>query len=293
MMMCNEFTNMEKSQAPVRIRGFQIADIAFALEQTSREGWDTTPELLKALVAHEPNGCFIAELDGRRAGMVTTTRYPASAWIGNVIVPPEFRKKAIGSALMEHAIQYLESAGIRSIRLEADPLGINIYRRLGFQDEYESPRFRIDEYKFEAPSRVAALKENDLAAVMEFDLRCFEDDRSRLLRLLFQNVVASYKIAGRGKLAGYLFVQPSKAGIRLGPWVAENVEFARDLLSAALSKAFGATIVALPGLNHEGVELLRNTGFHETPSSLRMRRGPVAAGGRVSTIYGLAGGAIG
>lgn len=285
--------NAETDQDSLRIRSFRKTDIAFALEQTAREGWDSTSELFETMIMHDPNGCFVAELEGYRAGMVTTTCYQASAWIGNVIVPPEFRKKAIGSALMEHAVRYLESAGIRSIRLEADPLGVNIYRRLGFQDEYESPRFRIDEYTFKSSSRVVRVSESDLAAVSEFDLQHFGDDRSRLLRLLFQNVVAAYRIPARGRLAGYLFVQPSRAGIRLGPWVAESMEVASDLLSAALSKTITTAIVALPGINHAGVELLHDHAFRETPSSLRMLRGPVAARGLMDKVYGLAGGAIG
>jgi len=65
-------------EAQIQIRPFGKADIEFALEQTGREGWDSTASFFETLIAHDPEGSFIAELDLRRAGMVTTTRYVES-----------------------------------------------------------------------------------------------------------------------------------------------------------------------------------------------------------------------
>lgn len=277
-----------------QIRHFVKGDITFALEQTGREGWDATAPFFEALLVHDPRGAFVAELQGRPAGMVTTTRYTESGWIGNLIVPPEFRGFSIGSTLMQHAIRHLEEQGTRSIRLEADPLGINIYRRLGFVDEYDSPRFQIDEYNFSFPSTVAVLEESDLPEIAAMDAHRFGDDRRRMLGVLFKTKVAAYRTPCAGSIAGYLFVQPSKAGYRLGPWIADNPYLAHELLSAALNATRPkSVIVALPGINSGGVRLLGQNGFRQTPSSLRMLRGPMAARGISECVYGLAGGAIG
>jgi ribosomal protein S18 acetylase RimI-like enzyme len=116
-----------------------VDDVDFALAQTSREGWDTTSGVFDTLLAHDPDGCFLAEQRGEPVGMVTTTVFEKSAWIGNVIVPPEHRRRGIGEELTRHALTDL---CIRTVRLEADPPGVGIYRRLGFKDEFESLRFR-------------------------------------------------------------------------------------------------------------------------------------------------------
>ena len=278
----------------VLIRFFELSDIPFALEQTGREGWDATAGTFETLLAHDPGGCFIAMRDGEPAGMVTTTRYADSAWIGNVIVPPRFRKESIGTKLMQHAVRYLEDQQVRCIRLEADPLGVNIYRRLGFQDEYESPRFRNDQPLFRETQHSAPLTDRDLPAVFELDRRLFGDDRSRLLAFLFQQRMAAHRVPRAGRIAGYAFLQDSRHGYRLGPWIAESAEMARELLSiAGIGLPARPVIVAVPGVNRQGMQLLAAYGFRQTPSSLRMLRGANLARGLPDCVYGLAGGAVG
>ena len=89
-----------------------------------------------------PGECLVGEVDGQRAALITAMRYARSAWIGNLIVSPEYRRRGLGLSMMEHVIQRVETSGITTLRLEADPLGVGIYRRLGFVDQFESARFR-------------------------------------------------------------------------------------------------------------------------------------------------------
>ena len=56
------------------IRQFCDWDIDFAVAQTIREGWDNTVSTFRVCLSHDPEGCFIAETDGQRVGMITTTR---------------------------------------------------------------------------------------------------------------------------------------------------------------------------------------------------------------------------
>ncbi|MBN2563585.1 MAG: GNAT family N-acetyltransferase [Phycisphaerae bacterium] len=98
-----------------KIRAFDDRDIDFALAQTGREGWDNTRSTLRVCLSHEPEGCFIAEMGGRRAGMVTTTRYTRSAWIGNLIVAPPYRRQGIRSVAPCRALPMAQS-GTKSVR---------------------------------------------------------------------------------------------------------------------------------------------------------------------------------
>jgi predicted N-acetyltransferase YhbS len=280
--------------AKIAIRLFHEGDTAFALEQTAREGWDSTSATLAVHISHDPEGCFIAEVDGERAGLVTTTRYRRTGWIGNLIVPPERRGSGTGSRLMEHAIRHLESAGVGTIRLEADPMGVSIYRRLGFRDEFESPRFRREPAGAPRPGGCVPLREDDLRILAAFDEPRFGDDRARLLQLLLTGAPAAFRVPGEGKLAGYLIVQSSAAGVRTGPWVASSPQAAGELLETALA-AFGdrPVILAVPGPNLACRELLASRGFLETPSSLRMIRGRGVGRGRPENVYALATGAVG
>ena len=127
----------------IEIRRFEPEDLGFALTQTSREGWAASLEQFEVYLEHDPDGCFVAMADDQSAGMVTTTSFGPSGWIGNLIVEPRYRGRGIGRALMVHGLDRLRRSQSTTVRLDGDPPGIQLYRKLGFVDEYESCRFTL------------------------------------------------------------------------------------------------------------------------------------------------------
>ena len=276
------------------IRTFGRGDIEFALAQTSREGWDTAAELFETALAHDPDGAFVIEAEGGRAGMVTTTAYRRSGWIGNLIVPPDCRRQGIGQRLMTHAMAHLSRRGLRTMRLEADPPGIGIYRRLGFVDEFESLRFRLTTRRESRPAAAERITHADLPTIAAFDARHFGAERGRLLTLLFRHAKAAYRLRGQRGVRGYAFATPSPDGVRLGPFVAEDSQAAESLLESILADSRLTTIaVGVPGANDAAIELLDGHGFQRTPSSFRMVFGERVAAGRPDNVFAIANGAMG
>lgn len=276
------------------IRPFTERDIDFALAQTSGEGWDSAKELFETCRVHDSDGCFIAESAGKPVGMVTTTQYTRSAWVGNLIVVPEYRRRGIGHRLMSQALERLETRGITTVRLEADPMGVRLYRLLEFEDQFESLRFRRappHDAKKGSPDRLVAA---DLPVLQTFDQGCFGDDRSRLLGLLFTKAAAVYGTRRRGALSGYAMVLPCAAGVRLGPWCAADREAGDDLLQTVLADYRDSLIiVGVPEMNQTAVGLLESYGFERMPSSLRMIRGERAAESEPEKLFAIANGAMG
>jgi ribosomal protein S18 acetylase RimI-like enzyme len=303
------------------IRPMTAGDLGFAAELTAGEGWASGRSDFKLYLEHDPDGCFVAWDGGRPVGIVTTTRYTASAWIGNLIVVPEHRSRGLGRALMEHGLRHLESAGIRTVRLDGDPPGIPLYRSLGFVDEWESLRFRgvgggldrplkVREQQgddlaaldrtgsgggLQRPPQVRDLKPDDLGAVAALDRTVFGDDRSRMLRLFFGRAEQALVVAGSDNLAGYAMVVRTDRGLRFGPWVAVDARAAEELLRGAVTIAVAGEAITLgvPGPNPEARSILERLGFEPTPSSLRMVRGPAAAAGRLDRIFAISNGAVG
>ena len=135
---------------------------------------------------------------------------------------------------------------------------------------------------------------NDTSEVFELDAEAFGDERSRLLPLVLASAQATYRYPASGPIRGYLAVQASASGARLGPWVALDSIAAEILLATALDRLRGrSVVVGLPGPNVEGRALLERWGFAPTPSCLRMIRGADVARGDPQAVYGLASGAIG
>jgi ribosomal protein S18 acetylase RimI-like enzyme len=269
-------------------------DLDFAAEQTAREGWASGRSDFELYLDHDPDGCFVAGEGGRRVGMVTTTRYPSSGWIGNLIVVPECRSRGVGRALMEHGLAHLEAAGVETVRLDGDPPGIPLYLSLGFVDEWESLRYRWAGSAIDVAEDVEKLGSEDLDRVAELDRRYFGDDRARLLGLFLEKSHSAYKVENDHGLRGYLMATRSDLGLRIGPCVAADVETARLLVSAVLADAGAEQVtVGVPGPNQQAAPLLETLGFEPTPPCRRMIRGPVRAEDLTGGIFAIANGAVG
>jgi ribosomal protein S18 acetylase RimI-like enzyme len=276
------------------IRLLAPADLDFAVAQSEREGWTTSRAWFEALLAHDPDGCFIAEVDGERVGLATTTRFAATGWIGNLIVMPGHRRSGLGSRVFGHCLDGLRASGAATVRLEADPPGVNIYRRFGFVDEFTSLRFRVRATGVTAPPRVVPLGAAALPEIARCDLPAFGDDRGRLLGLLVERAEAAFEVPGGDGLAGYALVITTLGGVHVGPLVADEPQVAAGLLAACLASAAGRIVtIDVPEPNRDAVRLVRELGFEETAPCLRMVWGERRAAGDPSRNFALATGATG
>ncbi len=276
------------------IRPFTHADIEFGLTQTLREGWNSTEEFFRAWLEHDPDGAFIAQAGEQTVGLVTTTRYARTGWIGNLIVVPERRSQGIGRALMTRAMAHVAGSGVRTIQLEADPPGVPLYRSLGFVDEFESLRFQRAPQRPAGGQAVKPVAPANLSALADFDAGEFGDDRGRMLALLHRMAKDAYWLCKAGRPCGYAFVLPSRCGVRLGPWVADSVQVAETLLQAVL-RDWGDQMIVLgcPSPNRDAAVLLAAHGVQQTPSCLRMVYGEPTGAGHPVHVYGIGNGAMG
>lgn len=278
----------------IAIKTFTAEDVDFAVAQTAREGWATGKALFDLHLDYEPGGAFLAWSGNERVGMVTAVTYAVTGWLGNLIVTPRHRKKGIGRALMEHAFSYLRDAGARTIRLDADPPGIALYRSMGFVEEFESRRFRCAGVTAPAPCSAERLSPDDLQAATTMDGECFGDERGRFLAVMLRYARDAIVLKEGGNLAGFLFMTQTSAGVRIGPCCATTLMVAEKLISAALEKCGGGPInLGIPGCNQQGCNLLTSLGFEATPSSWRMLWGERQAGGTLDNYFATAGGAVG
>ena len=278
------------------IRPFTREDIDFALVQTRREGWDNTAAMFELSLDHDPHGCFVAEIDGNPAGMVTSTRYASSAWLGNLIVEPAARRRGVGERLLSHAILALKRLGLRTFRLEADPMGIALYRRLGFVDQFEVPRFlKTPPHPADSPQKAVAITESLHSEVCAYDLRGFGDDRRALLHNLMTIAPSAFCVRHEeGTLAGYAATVSAAEGVRFGPCVADDTDTAASLLEAVLSAHRDVPVVtAVPGVNLAAIDTLTSRSFRITDSCLRMLLGPPDSESNPQKLIAIANGAIG
>ena len=281
----------------IEIRIFEGGDLDFALAQKLREGWAVSREQFEIYLEHDPDGCFVATTGGQPIGMVTTTCFGPSGWIGNLIVEPGHRSRGIGCALMEYGLERLRKKGSMTVRLEGDAPGIPLYRKLGFVDEYESCRFVLAGSSAIAPvadSEVETMSPGDLDEVAKLDAAIVGADRGRFLELKMHRAEVAFVRRRHGKIVASLLASPTDRGFRIGPCVAQSSADAEPLIAASVSVAADRPVlIGVPALNTDSLEILDKIGFEKRPSSSRMRFGPPVAEGDPTRLFAISSGAVG
>lgn len=98
---------------------------------------ETGEESLEALTKLRPF-IQVAKLQNHVVGYVTVERdgpVPGAAYMRNVVVKPELRKKGVGSLLLNHALQVARDMHRKTLALRVDPANapaVSFYRKSGF-----------------------------------------------------------------------------------------------------------------------------------------------------------------
>ena len=127
----------------MRIRPMTGADLPLGMRLKAQAGWNQTEADWRRFLHLQPDGCFVAELDGTAVGTTAAFVFGPVAWVAMVLVDEAVRGRGVGTALMRHALAFLDGRGVRSVRLDATPLGRPIYEKLGFVAEYKIGRAHV------------------------------------------------------------------------------------------------------------------------------------------------------
>ncbi len=250
------------------------ADIPAGMRLKEIAGWNQTSEDWVRFLEFSPDGCFLAECENRVAGTATTIIYENRfAWIGMILVDPEFRRRGIGRALLEKAVAHLEAEAVPCIKLDATPAGKILYQRLGFEAEYEIERWVLK--RDTGNARPVQRPSQDPGAALAMDREIFGADRTALLRSIAGTAPELLVLAPQDKgLAGYAFGRSGSLADHLGPWIARDAVAARQLLADFLERSQRDTIFVDVLTNNSWARaLLNQRGFEFSRPLTRMHRG--------------------
>lgn len=275
------------------VRVLRKRDVNWAIRLTDLERWGYTRADFERLLALEPEGCFVAVVGGRRAGITCSITYGKLAFIGAVIVHPGMRGRHVGEALMNATLDYLNRNGVETARLNAYLNVVPFYERLGFHGEYENVRYHGNVAASGTPGAGRPATPEDLAAIAHFDSFYFGASRGRLLARLFQEFPKNFLVVrDEGGVRGYIVANADGGSAEIGPWVANPTmpEVAGDLLHTLLAR-LGPTRIAFtaPTPNEHHVRLAGELRLEPAFRTLRMYRGRDAYHGLPQGIFALAG----
>jgi len=272
------------------IRIMKKEDIEFVLKLMEIAGWGNTIEDIERNLSYEPDGCFIASLNGLQVGAVNSFLYNHLGFIGDLVVLPEVRNRGIGEALMHHAIQRLQESGAKSIYLDAVPKAISLYTRIGFKQEYLSLRF-IGTAKSSSLERSLKMEIQDLDEVSRLDSFFFGVERADKLRRILQDFPnLCFKAEQKGEIIGYIMAKVAIGMIRVGPWICDikYPKIAEYLLQGLMNHVIGQKLwVGVPEPNTIAVDILEKNGFAPVTHSIRMCYGLCRTIGSNKGIFGI------
>ena len=264
----------------VCVRQFGKEDTDFAHKMTLTEEWNVTRNDVVRMFDFEPAGCFMAEVGGKPAGHVFAISYGLLGWIGLLIVSSVYRRKGIGSILMEKAVDYLLARDVETIKLDAVPEIAGLYRNFGFVEEYDSLRFMgTNEVAHVARnSSVQEIEPKMVASIVSFDADYFGAERTRVLSRLFdENPELSFVSHSGTSVVGYIACREAEVGYNIGPWVCKpnQQQIAEELLLTCLSRleTHAKVYVGLPWPNKSAIRVLSKHGFSQYSKSIRMTFG--------------------
>jgi len=273
------------------------ADIPAGIRLKEIAGWNQTAADWERFLEASPEGCFVAEHDGRVCGTATTISFENRvAWIGMVLVEPDYRSQGIGTKLLARAIEYLNDLQVTAIKLDATPQGKPLYEKLQFVAEYEIARWTLRRSASEMAKRSGfgsrePLSRELLESIIEADKESFGADRSFLLKSLHRDAPEfTTGIWNAGAIEGYALGRRGSFADHLGPWMARNIAAACSLLETFLARCPREVVVVdILKANTVASEVLMSLGFNYSRGLTRMYRGRNAHPGRPELLCAILG----
>ena len=256
-------------------------DFQFATKIANSMDWKMAKEDFEFMISLEPEGCFVAFQGSTRVGIATCISFDKVGWFGNLIVKEKHRKKGVGTLLVKHAVNYLQSKGVQTIGLYAYPHLTGFYGNLGFHSEQDFSVLHVEKLDFLAAETLPRGGSQQIQAIEKFDARCFGGNRKRLLEsiILEKNNLCYYKSKGND-VEGYAAATVYEKTAWIGPLVCREgkVDVAVSLLSAVLGKLKGKSVYAvLPKKETTLANMLFSLDFKKDFSVSRMFLGQAVA----------------
>ncbi len=273
------------------------SDVPSALRLEELIRWNQTESDWRRVLALDARGCFGAFIAGQLIGTITTATYAGQlAWIGMVLVHPDYRRRGVATRLMRMALDYSQGAGLTTIKLDATPEGRPVYESLGFAPESVVERWE-GTARTSPSSGMSKLDERTLPEFLDLDRLAFGADRSRLLDFLVKDSCCQPLVMVEpmnGRSCGYVLARRGERAFYIGPLIAVDERAALTLLDAMLDQLAGKRVyidlnAGFPG----GARALADRRFVKQRDLIRMRYGIESSAGTSNRVFASAGPELG
>ena len=250
-------------------RNATLAEVELMLGWAIQEGWNAGADDAVAFYAGDPDGFFVAEVDGAPVASISVVNHTDDfAFLGLYICRPEHRGKGIGYALWQHA---LEHAGQRTVGLDGVPDQQANYASSGFVWAGETRRFE-GAIAGATGEGVRVATRNDVPG-----LTAREAEVTGVAKPAFNaGWFAEYETRKTFVLEGasaFATARQCGAGTKIGPLIAETVDQAETLIRHIASLFPAPMIIDVPTGSDALAAWCETQGMTVSFGTARMYRG--------------------
>lgn len=256
----------------VACRTATLPEVVQMLDWAAEEGWNPGLDDAAAFYAADPEGFFVAVVDGAPVAAISVVNHSdAHAFLGLYLCRPAFRGQGIGFALWQHAMAH---AGGRSVGLDGVPAQESNYAKSGF--------VRVDRTRRltgTLPAEALVLPmvtPEDGAALARLDRAATGVTRHHFLREWLRVGPTRNTVVLRDgvEVTGFATARRCREGVKIGPVVAPDAAAALHLVhQAAAALSAPQVVIDVPDRCAAFGALLRQNGFSEGFATARMYRG--------------------
>ncbi len=261
------------------VKQMSPSDFQFATRLANTMDWNMAPEDFEFNSSLEPEGCLVAFEGSKRIGVATSISFDKVGWFGNLIVKEKYRRKGVGRLLVRHAVNYLQSKGVKTVGLYAYPNLVSFYGSLGFKNNMDYSLLHTECLQNVIAENLPKVEKQQIGAIEEFDAGFFGGNRKRLLEsIILEKGNLSYYYSENNHVVGYVAATVYESMAWVGPLICEagNVKAAIALVKLALAKLTGKNVfLVLPKKETALLDMLFSVGFKEDFSVSRMFLGEV------------------
>jgi GNAT superfamily N-acetyltransferase len=194
-------------------------------------------------------------------GIGSSIWHQNTAWIGHVIVHPDWWSQGIGSRITQHLVDGLKQMNYASISLVSTPMGVPMYEKLGFIKQWDYIFYEYPQ-KFKPPIMgdcIVSYQPSFMEQIFLLDKEVSREERTAIIGL---HINQSKLFILKGKLQGVYFPTLGE-GLILVKTVQAGIELAKFRLLENLKSV-------VPEQNQAVIELLESMDMSIDRTGTRM-----------------------
>ncbi|MFY0662105.1 MAG: GNAT family N-acetyltransferase [Shimia sp.] len=255
-----------------------LEEMSIILKWAAEEGWNPGLEDAAAFWQADPEGFFVAAVDGELAAAISVVNHTANfAFLGLYIARPAFRGQGIGFGLWHHALRH---AGARVVGLDGVPDQQDNYATSGFELFSATTRF-TGEVAARKSDRVRKAAPEDVAALIDLEAAASGVRKPAYLAEWFAPVESrqSWVMQRTDGIAGFCTARRCREGVKIGPLWAQREEDAQALMAHVAAQVGGPVTLDVPDTSAPLKALCQALDLTPGFATARMYRGtPVPVG---------------